>query len=127
MLFRSWKYYQEHPDGPYVYGPWDAFPPRANVKETHARWLKQYLPLVEEGTWAYLEISDSTLFAEPLPSDVVASAFINLENHLVVANYGTSDVTLKMSHPYVAPAEAGPAKATWTLKARSMKILRQSA
>ncbi len=123
-----WKYYQEHPDGPYVYGPWDAFPPRANVKETHARWLKQYLPLVEEGTWAYLEISDSTLFAEPLPQDVVASAFVNLETHLVLANYGTSEVTVKTSQAYLVPAEApGPPKTTWSLKGRSMKILRQSA
>src|SRR5262249_6557204 len=57
-----WRYYQAHPDGPYSYGPWDSFPPRPNVRETYGRWFKRYLPLVQDGTWAYLEVSDSDLF-----------------------------------------------------------------
>ena len=67
-----WKYHQAHPDGPHVYSGWDAVPPRADTRPTHAKWLKQYRPLVEEGTWAYLEIGDSDLFAKPLPKDCVA-------------------------------------------------------
>ena len=59
----AWEYHQAHPNGPHVYGGWDAVPPRAETQATHARWLKQYLPLVEEGTWAWLEIGDSSLFA----------------------------------------------------------------
>ena len=63
----AWKYYQEHPNGPYVYGGWDPIPPNTETRPAHARWLKQYLTLVEDGTWAYLEIGDSDLFAAPLP------------------------------------------------------------
>jgi hypothetical protein len=58
-----WRYYQEHPNGPYVYGPWDAFPPRPNLRET--RCLKRYLPLAQEGTWAYIELND--LICSPAP------------------------------------------------------------
>ena len=38
-------------------------PPNTETRPAHARWLKQYLPLVEDGTWAFLEIADSDLFA----------------------------------------------------------------
>ena len=58
----AWKQYQAHPDGPYTYGGWDAVPGRPGTRPAHARWLKQYLPLVEEGTWAWLEVGDSQLF-----------------------------------------------------------------
>ncbi len=61
----AWKYYQAHPNGPYIYGGWDPIPPNPEMRPAHARWLKQYLPLVEDGTWAYLEIADSDLFATP--------------------------------------------------------------
>ncbi len=100
-----WRYYQAHPDGPFAYGPWDSFPPRPNVRETHARYLKQYLPLVEEGTWAYLEIENSDLFANPLAADTVASAFVNLDVHLVLANYGRSEAVIETSHSYVPVAQ----------------------
>ena len=83
-----WKYYQAHPDGPYSYGWWDSVPGRPEARPTHVRWLKQYQPLVEEGTWARLEISESSLFQRPLPQSVVASAFANRELYLVLANYG---------------------------------------
>ena len=58
----AWKHYQAHPKGPYTYSCWDSFPGRAEARPTHARWLKQYMPMVEEGTWAWLEIGDSSLF-----------------------------------------------------------------
>ena len=83
-----WKYHQAHPNGPHVYSGWDAVPPCAETRPTHARWLKRYAPLVEEGTWAWLEIGESSLFAQPLPDQVVASAFVNREAYLVLANYG---------------------------------------
>jgi hypothetical protein len=122
---KIWKYYQEHPNGPYVYGPWDAFPPRPNLKETHARWLKQYLPLVQEGTWAYIEISDSDLFAGALPANTVASVFTNLETYLVIANYDTQDVTVHTAQPYVVAGDrSGEQKKDWTIQARSLRILR---
>ncbi len=69
---------------------WDSVPGGV-AWPTHARWLKHYLPLVDDGgTWAWLEIGQSDLFSEPLPRNVVASAFANRELHLVLANYGAT-------------------------------------
>ena len=122
-----WRYYQQHPQGPFVYGPWDSFPIWSDIKTRHARWLKQYLPLVEEGTWAYLEINDSDLFLSTLPPSVVASVFANLDTYLVLANYGTSEALINTAHAYVPQTE--PSAATqkdWKLAARSMLILRRA-
>jgi hypothetical protein len=98
------------------------------MRPAHARWLKQYLPLVEDGTWAYLEIADSDLFAKPLPKNCVASAFASRELHLVLANYGQSPQQVETADAYVPtdnPA-AVPAK-QWQLPKRSLRILRYSA
>ncbi|MCX7886282.1 MAG: alpha-amylase family protein [Verrucomicrobiae bacterium] len=114
-----WKHYQAHPDGPHSYGWWDSCPGRPEARPTHARWLKQYLPLVEEGTWAWLEISDSNLFAQPLPKDVVASAFANRDLWLVLANYGRSAVE-------VVTRDAFSGGKVLQLPARTLRILRKS-
>ncbi|MEA3341574.1 MAG: hypothetical protein U9R15_16545 [Chloroflexota bacterium] len=122
-----WKYHQAYPNGPHVYSGWDAVPPRAETRPAHARWLKQYMPLVEEGTWAYLEIGDSDLFAKPLPKDCVASAFANRELYVVLANYSqspqqieTAETYVPVDNPSVAPAKH------WKLPKRSLRILRRS-
>lgn len=123
-----WKYHQEHPDGPHVYSGWDSATPRAGTRPTHAHWLKQYRPLVEEGTWAFLEIGDSDLLARPLPGDCVASVFANRDLYLVLANYSNSPQPIETAEPYVAvdTPSAAPAK-LWQLPKRSLKILRRSA
>jgi hypothetical protein len=85
------------------------------------------MPLVEEGTWAWLEIGESSLFAAPLPKDVVASAFANRNLHLVLANYGRSPAEVATADSY-APSE-GPAAAptkTWKIPARSLLVLRRA-
>lgn len=64
-------------------------------------WLKQYMPLVEEGTWALLELGESDLFAKPLPKDCVASAFANRELYVVLANYGQSPQQIETAETYV--------------------------
>ena len=106
----AWEYYQAHPDGPYTYGGWDSVPARPGARPAHARWLEQYLPMTEEGTWAWLEISDSDLFVGSLPEGVVASAFANREMYLVLANYSRAPVEIQTSDAYVpvADASAGP-------------------
>lgn len=123
-----WRYYQAHPDAPGMYGPWDSFPPRSGARETHAKWLHRYLPMVQEGTIAYLEIGDSSLFTEALPADVVASVFANLRSYLVLANYGRSTVTVETTRPYTAD-DAGrdtyPVR-RWELAPRSLQILVRS-
>ncbi len=123
----AWKYYQANPNGPYTYGSWDSVPSRPEVRPTHARWLKQYLPMVEEGTRAYLEIADSNLLAQPLPKDIVASAFANRDLYLVVANYGQTKVELETADKYVATGEpSAPAQRRWALAPRSLRILRRT-
>jgi len=122
------QHHQAHPKGPHTYSIWDAFPGRPEARPIHARWLARYRPLVEEGTWAWLEVSDSNLFPEKLPSDVVASVFANRELHLVLANYGPQEVQVKTTDTYVSTdaASAAPAK-EWRIGRRSLMILRRSA
>ncbi len=122
-----WKYHQDHPDGPHVYSGWDAVPPRARSRQTHARWLKQYQSLVEEGTWAYLEIGDSDMFAKPLPKDCVASAFANRELYMVLANYGQSPQEIETAETYVPLDNPSPPPARrWQLPKRSLRIIKRS-
>ncbi len=124
----AWKYYQEHPDGPYIYGGWDPIPPNPQTRPAHARWLKQYLPMVEDGTWAYLEVTESGLFARPLPEGCVASVFANRELYLLLANYGQSTQEVETADAYVsADDRKGASAKQWQLPKRSVRILRYSA
>jgi len=102
--------------------------PRAETQSTHARWLKQYLPLVEAGTWAWLEIGESNFLPQPLPKGVVASAFANREIHLVLANYSPAATEITTSDPFVPVGEQGGVPARkWNLGPRSLQILRRCA
>ena len=119
-----WKHYRAHPDGPHSFGWWDSVPGRPEARPTHARWLKQYLPLVDEGTWAWLEISDSNLFIEPPAKGVVASVFANHELYLVLANYGQAPVSVDTTDKYVPISDASAAPSQhWELPDRSLKIV----
>ncbi|MCC6240955.1 MAG: hypothetical protein IT448_11715 [Phycisphaerales bacterium] len=123
---KVWEYHQSHPDGPHVYSGWDACPPSPDAQATHKRWLSQYKPLVEEGTYAWLEISDSSLFATPLPPKVVASAFANSHLYLVLANYGRETVNVTTNANYLdTQLSDGKSTRTWDLGPRSLKILQR--
>lgn len=117
--------YQADPTKLHTYSAWDAVPGNPNARPTYARWLKRYKPLAEEGTMAWLEIGDSTLFNAPLPKHVVASAFANRELHLVLANYGREAVDVKTASAYVDTATDMKSD-TWLIPARSMVILKRS-
>jgi len=122
----AWRRYQADPAQLYSYSAWDAVPGSPETRPTHARWLKRYLPLVEEGTWVWLEIADSSLFAASLPEDVVASAFANRELHLVLANYGRSPADVETAAPYTSTdPPSAPPSTHWTLPTRSLHILRR--
>ncbi|MBN1346690.1 MAG: hypothetical protein JXQ73_28625 [Phycisphaerae bacterium] len=124
---KAWEYYQKHPDGPYIYGGWDNLPPRAGTRPAHARWLKQYMPMIEDGTWAYLEIGDSDLFARPLPQDCVASAFANRDLYLVLANYGQSPRQIETADAYVpTDGSAAAPKKQWQLPKRTLRVIKRS-
>ena len=116
-----WKYYQAHPDGPHSYGWWDSVPGRPEARPTHARWLRLYQPLVEDGTWAWLDVRDSNLFTQSLPRDVVASVFANRNLYVVLANYGQSPVTVQSNAQYVLlePQASVPASVGKSRPARS--------
>ncbi len=121
-----WRHYQANPDGPHSYGWWDSVPGRPEAHPTHARWLKQYLPMVEEGTWAWREIGDSDLFRGPLPADVVASGFANRGLYLVLANYGRTAQEIETAEAFVpAAGSATTPQKRWKLSGRSLRILRQ--
>lgn len=122
-----WRYHQAHPDGPYSYGPWDSFPGRPSTRPAHARWLKQYYPLVEPGSYAYVEIGDNDLLAHTLPSKVVASVFTNRRIHLVLANYSKTAAQIETTHPYFVASEiSSTPRRAWTVSPRSLLILRRS-
>jgi len=123
-----WRRYQANPNGPHSYGWWDSVPGRPEARPTHQRWLAQYRPMVEEGTWAWLEIGQTDLITSPLPADVVASAFANRDLYLVLANYGRTPVAVETTDAYVSTVDASGASARrWNLEARSLHILRRSA
>jgi hypothetical protein len=121
-----WKHYQANPNGPHSYGWWDSSPGRPEARPTHARWLKQYLPLVEEGTWAWLEITDSDLFTQPPAQEVVTSAFANREFYVVLANYGRSAVEVTTKDAYLPVGDTGAALSRkWNIAGRSLQILQR--
>jgi len=120
-------HHQEPPQGPHSYGWWDSVPGRPEARPTHARWLAQYLPLVEEGTWAWLEIQEADLLAQPLPQGVVASAFANRRLYLVLANYGRDTAEVATGADYVPAAEpSARPQQTWRIPGRSLSILRRA-
>ena len=120
-----WKYYQSHPEGPHSFGWWDSVPGRPQARATHADWLRQYRPMVEEGTWAWIEVRDSRLFREPLPANVVASVFANREIYLALANYGQSAVELETARAYFAGTDArSEARTRWKVEGRGLVILK---
>jgi len=127
---KIWKYYQEHPNGPFSYGWWDSVPGRLEARAAHASWLKQYAPMVEEGTWTWLEIRQTKLFrTESIPANVVASVFANRELYLVLANYGVESASLDTMHKFIDTSSPEPKTAAmeWKLKPRSLRILRLAA
>ena len=119
------EYCKAHPNGPFSYSQWDSAIPRSEARPTHARWLKRYLPMVEEGTWAWLGLNKSRLFAAPLRDNVVASAFANREFYLVLANYNDTPAEVVTNDFYVWVDEPSvPGRKTWGLPGRSLHILR---
>lgn len=120
----AWKQYQEDPSKLHTHSAWDAVPGNAKARVTHSRWLKRYLPLVEEGTWVWLEMGDSSLFTTALPDGVVASAFANRDLHIVIANYGRLPAEVQTESPFV-DSDSGTVSTVWNIRPRSLVILRK--
>ncbi len=99
-------------------------PGRPEARPTYYKWLRLYRPMVEEGTWAYVDIADNDLFAKPPDSAIVASAFANARMYLVIANYSRGESAVTTAKPYVRAGSTGEAAAReWKLAGRSLLIL----
>jgi hypothetical protein len=83
--------------------------------------------MVEEGTWAWLEIGDSDLFVESLAEGIVASAFANRELYLALANYGHTPANVQTADAYVPATDPKAAPRNhWSLDSRSLLLLRRA-
>lgn len=120
-----WKYYQAHPDGPYSYGWWDSVPGRPEARRTHAKWLRPYANMVEEGTWAWIEIKETALIRGRVPNEVTASVFANRQLYLVLANYGERTVAIETAQPFADTLREEVSGTRWELRPRSLLILRR--
>jgi len=81
--------------------------------------------MVEEGTYAWLEIADSDLFTGVLPRNLCASVFANRELYLVLANYEKNAVSIATKDAYVQVAGSSvEPKKEWNIPERSFLILR---
>jgi hypothetical protein len=114
---------------PYLHFPVSRSAKTGGAKENrslYAHWLERYLPMVEEGTWAYLDIHESSLFAHEPSKDVVATALANRSLWLVLANFGRTTTEVSTRDGWVA--DEGPAakpNSVWKLEPRSLTILRR--
>lgn len=98
----------------------------AAFRATFERWLKLYLPMVEEGTRAYIDIADSDLTLRPVPRGIVITAFANRELYVVLANLGrsASEVALADAYQPLNGKAAAPGR-VWSLASRSILILQR--
>ncbi|HLV86996.1 MAG TPA: hypothetical protein VKV39_08480 [Candidatus Sulfotelmatobacter sp.] len=120
-----WNYYQAHPNGPYSYGWWDSVPGRPEARTVHAKWLRQYAPMVEEGTWAWIEIAETAFVRGRMPNGVVASLFANRETYLVLANYGERSTVVETAQSFANTQDQSQQLGMkWELNPRSLLILK---
>jgi hypothetical protein len=95
-------------------------------RSLYKKWLALYQIITEGGTWAWIEIGDNTLLKMPLPQGVVASAFINREFFLVLANYSNNPVTIETVDQYTElNKHVASATHRWKLEARSLLLLQR--
>jgi len=124
-LRKIWDFYQKNPKGPFSYGWWDSCPGRPEARQTYYRWLKLYRAMVEPGTSAFIEVTDSDLFAGTLPLKLTASVFANRNLYLALANYSSQDATVETKDVYrsLTDEAAAPGK-SWRIKARSLIVVK---
>ena len=93
--------------------------------ESFKYWFNIYRPMVEEGTWVWIDIASSDLFQSTLPKNSVASLFVNREVYLVIANYNNKPFDIITTDNYVSavnPITQTPNN--WNIKGRSLEILK---
>jgi len=118
------RYYREHPDAPPMYGWWDSCPGRADAR---ARWLYHfdlYRPMVASGTRVWIGIERCDFLEDAIPSQCVASLFVNHEMYLVLANYGHRAVQMRSAWSWT-DCETGRTGSILTIPPRDLLFLRR--
>ena len=93
--------------------------------ESFVYWFNLYRPMVEEGTWVWIDIGLSDLFQSSLPGNSVASLFINREVYLVIANYNNKGFDLITADNYVSMTNSNiKTQNNWKIGGRSLEILK---
>ncbi len=95
--------------------------------ETFIKWFRLYLPMVEEGTWVWTDITSSELFQTVVPQRTVASLFVNREVYLVFANFNHKPVNIITNDEYVSVTDPALQPGNnFKINGRSMQILKLS-
>ena len=93
--------------------------------EAYKYWFKLYRPMVEEGTWVWIDINSSDLFQSALPKNTVASLFVNREVYLVIANYNKKAIEVVTTDSYMSDLQPNSkTQNNWSIEGRSMQILK---
>jgi hypothetical protein len=93
--------------------------------ESFVYWFNLYKPMVEEGTWVWIDINSSGLFQSSLPGNSVASLFINREVYLVIANYNNKSFDLITTDNYISLTNPGiKSQNSREIGGRSLEILK---
>ena len=117
-----WQQYQQHPDSPPMYGWWDSFPGRPTARSRWFHHLDLYRPMVKDGSHAWVEIQDGSLFVLPVPAGLTASLFVNEAVYLVLANYGRSPVEISSLWTW-RDRETGQTGQTLAVPPRTLRYL----
>lgn len=93
--------------------------------EVFKYWFNLYRPMVEEGTWVWIDIGTSDLFQSSFPKNAVASLFINREVYLVISNFNDKNIDIATKDNYASVINPNThTQSNWNIGGRSMEILK---
>ena len=90
-----------NPNGPYMYSEWSSMPENEDYREKWFYYLDIYKKMAKEDALCHVDIKESTLFKDEVPSDVYMSLFTSDEQFLCIANLGKKDVELTLNDNYI--------------------------
>ena len=118
------EHYKKRPDDPPVLSPWDSIPGNARTLENYFRYFEIYRRMTKPGSHVYVDVRDQSLLAGPAWPDMVLSAYVNDEFHLVAANFMQESNALLLRDKWT-DTETGATSREWKLDPFGMKILRR--
>lgn len=83
---RANKFYNAHPNGPYIFSEWSAIPDNPDLPDKWFYYLDLYKPMTEEGTVCHLNVGENTILQSEIPNDVFVSLYSNEKQYLVISN-----------------------------------------